>query len=148
METKRLPFSLVVCGLNDLPNKLARFAATHVISITDPGDPEPELPSNIVVLRLAFHDHRDPGARTARLIFEFGTALPVGAKVLVHCLGGVSRSTATAFLLLCQHRRGDEQAAFQLLKVIRPQAQPNPLLVAHGDALLNANGRMVACLEW
>lgn len=148
MRTKRLPFSLVVCGLDELSAKLASFRPSHVISVTDPDDGDVDFPPNINVLRLTFHDHRDPGGHTARLILEFGKELPNGAKVLVHCVGGVSRSTAAAYVLLCLHCDGDERSAFQLLKVIRPQAQPNPLLVAHGDALLNANGRMVAALEW
>lgn len=145
METKRLPFSLVVCGISELPTKLL-FDPTHVISVTDSAHERVDFPHHIVVLRLAFHDHLDPGLQTARLVLDFGKALPVGARVLVHCKAGISRSAAAAFLLLCAHRRGNEQAAFKLLKAIRPQAQPNPLLVAHGDALLNANGRMVACL--
>lgn len=145
-QRARLPFSLLVCGMSELPAKLASFRPSHVISITD--DEEVGFPPDIHVLRLAFQDHRDPGVQTAQQILEFGKGLLDGAKVLVHCHGGVSRSAAAAYLLLCQRRHGNEQSAFRLLKAIRPQAQPNPLLVAHGDALLNANGRMVACLEW
>ncbi len=148
METKRLPFSLVVCGLDELSAKMRRFDPTHAISITAPNDDSMVFPPHIHVLRLAFHDHHDPGTQVARLILEFGRRLPDDARVLVHCAGGVSRSAAAAYLLLCQRRHGNEQSAFRLLKAIRPQAQPNPLLVAHGDALLNANGRMVAALEW
>lgn len=157
----KLPFRLAICGLAELPNMM-EFAPTHVISITDPGDALPEFPSDLTVLRLAFWDaHTLSGATKmlaarepddypnldhARAILDFGEQLPEGARVLTHCWAGVSRSTAAAFVLAAQRKSGDEKYAFDLIKILRPGAMPNRLIVRFADKLLGAEGRMKACL--
>ncbi len=159
----KLPFLLAVCGLSELPQVMLRFSPTHVISITDPGDDLPEFPDHITVLRLAFWDahaltgatkmlaarERDnyPNLDHARAILEFGANLPEGAKILTHCWAGVSRSTAAAFVLAAQRKSGDEKSAFDLIKILRPGAMPNRLIVRYADKLLGADGRMRACLR-
>ena len=159
----RLPFSLAICGLSELPTVVERQRPTHVISITDPNDEPLDFPEAVAVLRLAFWDvhvidgmvarklspHDSdayPSAVHALAILDFGRQVPAEARVLVHCWAGVSRSSAAAYLLCCQAIPGDEWSAFQLIKVLRPQAQPNPLLVRFADKLLGAEGRMAACL--
>lgn len=158
----KLPFQLAICGLDELPQVVARFEPSHMISITDPGDSPPEFPSDISLLRLAFWDahaltgatkmlatrERDnyPNPDHARAILDFGEQLPEGAKVLVHCWAGVSRSTAAAFVLAAQRKSGDEKSAFDLIKILRPGAMPNRLIVKFADKLLGADGRMKACL--
>lgn len=159
-----LPFSLSICGMRELPKVMAQFAPTHVISITDPGDEPLEFPNFVIVLRLVFFDihtmtgmvgtmlaARDRGEYPcidhAQLILEFGRQMPKDARVLVHCWAGVSRSTAAAYLLVCQHMHGEEHAALELLKAIRPTAQPNRLIVKYGDHLLGAQRRMLRCVD-
>lgn len=157
----KLPFRLAICGVNELPETLARFS--HIVSITDPDDAPLEFPAQTTVLRLAFHDvhtttglvgrrlsERDaglPNVDHAEAILDFGRRLPDNAVVLVHCWAGVSRSTAAAYLLVAQAMPGDEQGAFDLIKSIRPHAQPNRLLVRYGDRLLGAEKRMVRCVD-
>lgn len=160
----KLPFTLSICGIKELPTVMERFIPSNVISITDPSDEPLEFPASVTVLRLAFYDihtmtgmvakalsarDRDgyPNENHAQAILKFGRQLPAGARVLIHCFAGVSRSTAAAYLLICQHMHGDEHAAFELLKEIRPQAQPNRLLVKFGDNLLGAERRMLRCVD-
>lgn len=159
----RLPFSLMICGVEELPDTLPRFHPTHVISIRDPADDKIDFPDGTKVLHLAFHDihrldgmvgrmlarQRDAGIPSidhAQAILDFGLQIPPKARVLVHCWAGHSRSPAAGFLLAAQAMPGGERCAFDLIKVLRPQSQPNKLLVQHGDRLLGAGGRMVACL--
>lgn len=159
-----LPFRLAICGVHDLPDVLARFSPSHVISITDPDDEPLDFPEQITVLRLTFFDlHTMTGmvAKTltardrgdypcvdhAEAILDFGRQLPAGARVLVHCHAGVSRSTAAGFLLMAARMPGQEDVAFNLIKRIRPVAQPNRLLVRHGDRLLGAEKRMIRCVD-
>lgn len=114
-------------------------------------------------LRLAFHDVHAAGGLVsklmvglgdgdlpclnhARAILDFGRQIPAKSRVLVHCHAGVSRSTAAAYLLLCMNKPGAEIQAYHLLRVLRPQARPNRLIVKFGDKLLGAEGRMLACL--
>lgn len=159
----RLPFSLVICGLAELPTAVKRQRPTYVISITDPDDEPLDFPEAVAVLRLAFWDvhamtgmvarklsvqDRDayPSIDHARVILDFGQQVPTRGRLLIHCGAGISRSTAAAFILAAQAKPGDEWGAFQLIKVLRPQAQPNLLLVRFADKLLGAEGRMSACL--
>lgn len=158
----KLPFQLAICGVAELPEVVARFKPTHVISITDPGDDLPEFSIDVTVLRLAFWDAHTltkvtkmlaarepddyPNLDHARAILDFGELLPKGARVLTHCWAGVSRSTAAAFVLAVQRKSGDEKSAFDLVKVLRPGAMPNRLIVQFADKLLGADGRMKACL--
>ncbi len=156
-----LPFELAICGLSELPSAL-KFQPSHVISITDPDDEDVEFPSSLTVLRLAFRDvhsapafiqrraAQDAGLPTidhAQSILDFGRLLPDGARVLAHCWAGMSRSAAAAYLLACQAMPRAEHAALDLIKSIRPRAQPNRLLVRHGDRLLGAGRRMVQCVD-
>lgn len=164
----KLHFGITICGLDELHPLLFKKRQhrhyTHCISITDPGDDPVDLPESISVLRLAFYDvhyvtglvsqiltaaNRDeyPSMDHAEAILDFGRDLPAGANVICHCWAGVSRSTAAAALLVCQHRPGNEVAAFQFIKAIRRQAQPNRLIIRYGDHLLDAGGRMLAALD-
>jgi predicted protein tyrosine phosphatase len=162
--SSQLPFSLAICGMSELPKVMAQFAPTHIVSVTDPNDGSLDFPEAVTVLRLAFWDihvidgmvakvlsarDRDgyPNEDHAQAILHFGRQLPAGARVLIHCFAGVSRSTAAAYLLLCQHMRGEEHAAFELIKTIRPTAQPNRLIVKFGDRLLGAEKRMLRCID-
>lgn len=161
--SSRLPFSLAICGVSELPKAVERQRPTHVISITDPADEPLDFPEAVAVLRLAFWDvhvidgmvarklspHDSdayPSAVHALAILDFGRQVPARGRLLIHCGAGISRSTAAAFILAAQAKPGDEWGAFQLIKVLRPQAQPNPLLVRFADKLLGAEGRMAACL--
>jgi len=159
-----LAFDLSICGVDELPVRLKRFNPTHLISISDPVDEPLDFPSGIEVLRLAFWDihrfssvvsqmvpfeerHHYPTPDHAESILEFGRDIPGSAKLLIHCTAGISRSTAAAMLVICQMHPGHEQSAFQLVKSLRPQADPNRLLIKFGDRLLKAKGRMLAALD-
>ena len=159
----KLPFSLRICGVDELPRVMDRFIPTHVISITDPDDEPLDFPEPVSVLRLTFLDIHSPAGMVGRMlmargddgfpsidhadaILRFGRELPEKAKVLVHCWAGHSRSPAEAFLLAAQVMVGAERRAYDLIRVLRPHCRPNTMLVQFGDKLLGAGGRMVSCL--
>jgi len=132
MTSTTPPFAFTVCGRNAVRATARRFGATHVVSLHDPDQ---------VAYRLAVCDDTDPSLAhaptrwTAQAVLHFGQRLGPDARVLVHCEAGVSRSTAAAVLLLAQ-ATGDAALAVALVVAARPQARPNPLLVAHGADLL------------
>jgi predicted protein tyrosine phosphatase len=65
------------------------------------------------------------------------------APLLIHCLQGVSRSTAAAFITLCAlNPDASELDAARRLRKASASAAPNPLLVRLGDELLGRQGRM------
>ena len=80
-------------------------------------------------------------------LLAFGRELhePAGSHLLVHCHAGVSRSTASAALILAQ-AYPDRPAAEVLAEVsqMRPRAWPNLRILEFGDALLGRNGEIVA----
>lgn len=144
-----------ICGLEELDR--LRGGITHLLSILDPGAPEPPLfgispPRERLTLR--FHDiilpHPDyvlPRRADMEAALAFGRTLPHAdpAHLLVHCHMGVSRSTAAAAALLLQaHPDLDEDLAIARIHSLRPQAWPNSLMIRHADALLGREGRLVA----
>jgi predicted protein tyrosine phosphatase len=162
-----MPLRITVCGLEELAGPRA-LDATHVLSILDPGWPEPEALRAFDVhrrLRLHFHDVIEPTPGwiaperwDVELLLAFGRDLgtnpPEGAEelsqlhLLVHCHAGVSRSTAAAILLLAQHEPG-QPAEHAILEVVRqrPRAWPNLRMIEFGDALLGRDGEIVAAVH-
>jgi predicted protein tyrosine phosphatase len=159
-ETMPIPFRLTVCGLDELAAHAAA-GATHVLSILDPGWPEPEILRAFAVhrrLRLHFHDVIEPlPGWTAperwdvELLLAFGRDVAgadgadAGVHLLVHCHAGVSRSTAAAILILAQLRtdRPADEAVAEVAR-LRPRAWPNLRILELGDAALGRGGAIVS----
>ena len=154
--SKRLvPFQVTICGIGEL-GLHCEAGVTHVLSLLDPGSPEPEAfgifdPHRRLELR--FHDviDADPGCvpperPDVEQLLSFGRDLAnaKGAHILVHCHAGVSRSTAAATLILVQ-ARPDQPAEEALQTVVRrrPRAWPNLRILELGDALLGRRGEIV-----
>jgi predicted protein tyrosine phosphatase len=147
---------ITVCGLDELA-ALDAAQFSHVLSILDPGWPEPEALRRFDVhrrLRLHFHDVIEPlpgwvvpERWDVDLLLAFGrdAAAAGGRRLLVHCHAGVSRSTAAAILLLAQ-RHEDRPANEAVAEVarLRPRAWPNLRLLELGDAALGRGGEIVA----
>jgi predicted protein tyrosine phosphatase len=162
-ETMPVPFRITVCGLDELAAH-ASAGATHILSILDPGWPEPEILRAFAVhqrLRLHFHDVIEPlPGWTAperwdvELLLAFGrdvigaAGADTGAHLLVHCHAGVSRSTAAAILILAQ-RHADRPADEAVAEVarLRPRAWPNLRILELGDAALGRGGEIVSAVR-
>jgi predicted protein tyrosine phosphatase len=155
------PFRITVCGIDEL-GAFCTAGVTHVLSILDPGWPEPTAfgaYGEHERLELRFHDVIDeqPGMAAPQhehvaRILELAADLKrdsrrEAAHLLVHCHMGISRSTA-AMMLILAHVRDDRPAAEALAAVhaIRPRAWPNLRMIELGDALLGRNGELVAVL--
>jgi predicted protein tyrosine phosphatase len=77
-------------------------------------------------------------------IVKFGAAWTAEAPMLIHCWAGISRSTATAFILACE--RNPDAAESDIAASLRAAsryATPNRRFVALADDLLGRDGRMV-----
>ena len=143
-----------VCGLKELPAR-ADAGVTHLISIwngTENGEEAQkvrQLFDKAEVLFLFFNDVTEteasypPSREDVGAALRWSQDLKKGDRLLVHCSAGVSRSTALAFSILCQHwGRDTELECFAELMAIRPIAAPNPMVVALADELLARNGQM------
>jgi predicted protein tyrosine phosphatase len=154
-KKKLVPYQITVCGIDEL-GLHCEAGITHVLSILDPGWPEPEALGAFEGgqrLGLRFHDVIEPRpgsiapeSRDVEHLLAFGRDLnkAKGSHLLVHCHAGVSRSTAAAMLILAQ-TRPDRPAADALLTVaqLRPRAWPNLRILELGDALLERRGEIV-----
>ena len=162
-----MPLKLTICGLEELAGHCEVAGVTHVLSILDPGFPEPDPIRNIDLnrrLKLHFHDVIEavpgwipPERWDVELLLAFGRNLSEaaherwvvggGSHLLVHCHAGVSRSTASAILLLAQ--RDPDRAAHDVVGQVirlRPRAWPNLRIIEIGDALLGRDGEIVAAV--
>lgn len=64
-------------------------------------------------------------------------------RILIHCLAGISRSTAIAIGILIQHGMGFAEA-FECVKTIRPILLPNRLLIEYIDQHFRLDGALIA----
>jgi len=150
---------ITICGIPELGEHCAA-GVTHVLSILDPGWPDPEAfadfpPHHREALRFNDVIAPIPGAtppaadHVARLL-AFGDDVMVAgaaAHLLIHCHAGISRSTAAAALLLA--KEDPERAAesiFAEIARLRPRAWPNLLMLEYGEAALGRRGEFVAAV--
>ena len=150
------PFRLTICGISELDLHCAT-GVTHVLSILDPEWPEPAAfaafaPHNRLGLRFndviePAPDQLAPERHDVERLLEFGRELDAApaAHLLIHCHAGVSRSTASAALILAQAQPAlPAPAVFEQVTKIRPRAWPNLRILELGDALLDRGGELVA----
>jgi predicted protein tyrosine phosphatase len=147
---------ITICGLSEL-GLHCEAGITHVLSILDPGWPDPEAfiefaPHHREALR--FNDVIGlrpemvlPDESLIERLLGFGRDVEVAgdlAHLLIHCHAGVSRSTAAATLLLAQENPG-RSAADIVTEVgeLRPRAWPNLLMLELGEAALGRRGEFV-----
>ncbi|NJO16987.1 MAG: hypothetical protein HC877_14975 [Thioploca sp.] len=79
-------------------------------------------------------------------ILAFSAGLTPHDKLLVHCGAGISRSTAVATGILCQHGLSPRIALNQVFSV-RQCATPNPYIIALMDKALKLNGELTSVLQ-
>jgi predicted protein tyrosine phosphatase len=85
-----------------------------------------------------------PDEEMVTRIVKFGAGWTADQPKLVHCWAGISRSTATAFILACERNPDVEEARIaQALRTASRYATPNRRFVALADDLLGRKGRMV-----
>lgn len=156
-RTDLVPYPISICGLRELMI-YAEKGVSHVVTILDPQHPDPEVfeiyPEHARVV-WRFDDHVKPvegavmpdGAAVDRIL-NLGEQLRASSvdHLLIHCHAGVSRSTATAVILMCQFNPGREEEAFEHLRKIRPRSWPNGLLCAIADEKLGRNGKLVEAM--
>lgn len=124
----------------------------HVLSIDDPGSRPPTgFHERRSKLRLEFHDVQHdtqhtiaPDTRDILAIIAFARAIaeqPGG--LLVHCQAGISRSTASALIILATWTEpGQEFTCAEHVRRLRPQARPHAGMLVMADARLKRCGAL------
>lgn len=145
-----------VCALNLVDETIARTGAERVISLLSAGT-QMERPSAIAEgnhLLINMHDIAEPQdgmtlpeRQHVEKILEFGRDWDRTSPLVVNCYAGVSRSTATAYLLaLALAPARDEAELAWTLRRLSPTATPNPRIIAIADELLGRQGRMISAV--
>ncbi|MFD0935749.1 tyrosine phosphatase family protein, partial [Methylobacterium trifolii] len=133
-----------VCGLEELARHGGR-GVSHVLSLLDPGTPEPEAFGAYGAharTTLRFHDCLGPGEglvppepADVAAILAFGRDLTLESEgeghLLVHCHYGLSRSTAALLILFAgAEPETPAEALVARLHGLREPAWPNARMVA------------------
>jgi predicted protein tyrosine phosphatase len=156
-----MKINLTICGVDELSEQEGKHW-THVISIWDKvflydtacREKVKEIAPHAELLFSFFEDTDDsthpdaPRLRDIKRILDFTSKLPEKAKVLVHCRAGVSRSTAIAYAILCQHSPpGMEMENLLHVQSLRDLVMPNRLIVKFADKVLKRKGGMLLHLR-
>ena len=149
-------FRVTICGIPELDEHCAA-GVTHVLSILDPEWDDPPAfalfpPHRRLALRFndiiePMPERLAPSRADVERLLAFGRELSEaeGSHLLVHCHAGVSRSTASAALILAQAH--PDRPAVEVLDAVaqmRPRAWPNLRILELGDALLGRHGEIIA----
>ena len=149
--------TLIVCGLAEVPAIIAARAPSHMITLLDAASmiETPALLPPERHLKLAVNDIAEPtegltlpDEALVRRLLAFAAAWDASAPMLVHCWAGISRSSASAFVLACDRNpEVDERAIALTMRQAAKHAYPNRRIVALADDVLGPRGRMVDAVE-
>jgi len=152
-------FDLRITDLNDAPAVALGWADKTVSLVDTSGVANPFFGAGHKVfvfddlISVSEECHR-PGMQHAptmndiRQVLEFTETFTDEDKVLIHCHGGLCRSTSVAVLALIQHGATPEEAIDKVIEV-RPPAWPNELIISLGDVALKQDGALMAHMnEW
>jgi predicted protein tyrosine phosphatase len=152
------PFNVTVCGIPELEQH-SGAGVTHLLSIMNPDEPRPPAldlygPVDHEMLRFhdvvaEYHNFEPCTEHHIERLLQFGERAhrKSDGHVLVHCRGGISRSTAAAAILMAQYAPGEEKAAFLKLLNLRIHVWPNTRMVEFADQLLGRKGAMLKALR-
>jgi len=149
--------AVYVCNLLELPAHAGTLRPSRLVSLVTTEE-QPPTPEGIPLghhHRVEVHDISEPldgcilaePDHVAALIRFLDAWEHRDGPVLIHCVAGISRSTAAALIALVLKAGGREAEAAAALREAAPHAQPNRRLVALADALLGCEGRLIAARE-
>ena len=148
---------LFVSPLGQVRELIASTNTRYIISLMDPhwdiATPENIKPENH--LKLFFNDiagkksgMTPPDKKHIIKLIDFVMAWDMRDPMIMHCLAGVSRSTAAAFIAQCAlNTNYDEKLIAKRMRELSDIAAPNTLMVSHADKILRRRGRMVRALK-
>lgn len=146
---------LIISSLADVEAVVRTRRPSHLISLLDP-ESMIATPEGVAAhLKVAVNDISEPveglihpTAEVVEDILKFGRAWELASPMLIHCWAGISRSSASAFILACERcPDADEQTIAWRLREASRAATPNALMVQLADDMLGRRGRMVEAIR-
>lgn len=148
---------IFVCPLSRMPETVSKSGAQRLVTLinAETGVDRPAQISAENYLRLSVNDIWEahdgmtlPGEVHMRQLLDFATAWDRVRPMVIHCYAGVSRSTASAYIVasaLAPAR--DEMELARELRWLSPSATPNPRMIALADTMLGREGRMIEAIK-
>jgi len=144
---------IVVSPLSKLEAQIALHRPSHIVTLSSHA--LPALPGEAERLSLLFNDITEPrdgltmpDESHVRALLDFAMEWDRAKPLLIHCYAGVSRSTASAYIIASAlDPTLDETALAEKLRELSPSATPNIRLIALADNMLRRDGRMVAAIK-
>lgn len=148
---------IAVCSLVLVPQTISRLKPWGMITLLDPATMI-DTPDGIGVgrhLKVGVNDINasadgliSPKEDHVASVLAHGKAWDVKSPLLIHCWAGVSRSTASAFMIACQANPEIPPARIaSLIRSLSPTATPNRLLTSIADDMLGRGGAMVDAID-
>ncbi len=148
---------LAVCSLALVPTSVARLKPWGLITLLDPATmiatPEGVTPNRHLKVGVNDINGLQDGLVTPKeahvaSILEHGRLWDTTLPLLIHCWAGVSRSTASAFMINCMTNPDTPPARIaNMIRTLSPTATPNRLLISIADDMLGRNGAMVDAID-
>lgn len=148
--------TIYISSLSTLRSVAAKFESLDLLTLLSPDHPETDWSEFACGrhVRLAFHDIVEPlpglvapDRSAMQAILDFGRESTHQRPMLIHCWAGISRSSAAAFVIACDHNPGYEQAVADELRRRAAFVTPNRLMVELADNVLGRDGRMVDAID-
>ena len=147
--------TIYISSLADMPRLVPQFRVRDLVSIIQPSA-QPPTPPGVDPARhhrCPVHDivKAQPGevrpeASHIEAVIGFLRTWDGEAPLLIHCLAGVSRSTAVA-LIAHVLQTGDPRRSAASLREASPYAWPNRRIVALADSILGLDGQLIEARE-
>ena len=145
----------IYVSLADMPGLVSQLGVRDLVSIIQPSA-QPPTPPGVDPdrhHRCPVHDivEAQPGevlpeARHIEELIRFLGTWDGEAPLLIHCLAGVSRSTAVA-LITHVMQTGNPRMSATALRQASPYAWPNRRIVALADSILGLDGDLIEARE-
>ena len=141
-----------ICAARDSLSEARQHPWTHIISIRDPTSRESwqhkktakrvrqfkNACETATVTALDFYDNSFVGVGVVREIVAMAASVKSGDCILIHCMMGISRSSAAAVIVLRECGLSHEEAMSVIVRE-RPIAQPNDAMLAHYEGLIRGH---------
>ena len=148
---------IYVCSLSRLEKTVDQTGARFIVSAINPWSiPQtPESVDDSNHLKMAINDiaapHGDlvhPETSHIEQLIDFAKHWNKDGPLVIHCLAGISRSSASAFIVACTlNSQASETTIALALREASATAHPNPLMISLADQLLERDGRMIAAIQ-
>lgn len=151
-ESKAPVANVIISSRDNADDLIAEHKPRAIVSILDDDELRVKVDDSVEHIKLSGQctdpNECEASCQTIIKLAEECAALPGDDwSVLFYCNEGVCRSTAFATVFICAlEKTAPESEIAERLRKMAPHADPNMMVVAKADSLLNRNDRMIDAL--